>query len=155
MRTIYTDEAGTTAGEPVSVVASLIVNPDVHWFPVMRRLRGIWDQHIPSEYRRQNKHNLHHDFTFHAKNVSDGRKYPHWPEESRRALLRAMMAVPNEFEIPITLAAIRRGVLDWSGWPPEQKRQMTPAKSDHMSAFTTCIGEANNYIRAEYANSSR
>jgi hypothetical protein len=58
MRLIYTDEAATTAGEPVSVVAAFIVNPDVHWFPVMRRLRGIWDQHIPSEYRRQNRHHL-------------------------------------------------------------------------------------------------
>ena len=64
MRIIYTDEAGTTAPEPVSVVAALIVNPDVHWFPVTRRVRELWDHHIPSEYRHENPHTLHKDFRF-------------------------------------------------------------------------------------------
>ena len=40
MRLIYTDEAATTAREPVSVVAALIVNPDVHWFPVYEAAAG-------------------------------------------------------------------------------------------------------------------
>jgi hypothetical protein len=149
MRNIYTDEAGISAPEPVSVVAALIVNPDIHWFPFMRRLREIWDHHIPSEYRHDNKHKLHNDFTFHAKNVSDGTKYPRWAEGSRLKLLQAMMAIPSEFEIPIAFAGVRRGALDWSGWPKDKKR-MTPAKSDHMSAFMACIGEANRFVRTEY-----
>jgi hypothetical protein len=151
VRIIYTDEAGISNPEPVSVVVALIVNPDVHWFPVMRRLRQIWDQHIPSEYRRGNKHTLHDDFTFHAKEVLDRSKYPKWPEEGRRTLLKSMMAIPSEFEIPVVLSAVKRGAFDWSGWPKE-KKHMTPAKSDHMSAFTGCIGEANEFVRAEYPN---
>src|SRR5580700_9923761 len=150
MRNIYTDEAGTSSVEPISVVAALIVNPDVHWFPVMRRLRQIWDQHIPSEYRHENKHKLHNDFTFHAKRVSDGTKYPRWNEEGRRALLQAMMALPSEFEIPICVAAVKRGAFDWSGWPEKERKRMTPAKSDHMIAFTACVGEANKVVRTEY-----
>ncbi len=152
MRNIYTDEAGTSAGEPVSVVAGLIVNPDVHWFPVMRRVRELWDHHIPSEYRHENQHTLHKDFTFHAKRVSDGTKYPRWKEDSRRAVLQAMMAIPGEFGIPITFAAVKRGAFDWSGWPAHRKKQMTPAKSDHMFAFLGCIGEANEFVRTEYEN---
>jgi hypothetical protein len=152
MRNIYTDEAGTSAPEPVSVVAALIVNPDIHWFPVVRRVREIWDQHIPSEYRHDNKHRLHKDFTFHAKQVSDGTKHPRWAEVSRGTLLRAMMAIPSEFEIPIAFAAVKRGALDWSGWPQERKKSMTPAKSDHMSAFMGCIGAANEFVRTEYEN---
>jgi len=58
------------APEPVSVAAALIVNPDIHWYPVIRCLRQVWNHHIPSEYRHDNKHKLHKDFTFHA-NVSD------------------------------------------------------------------------------------
>jgi hypothetical protein len=118
----------------------------------MRRLCEIWDQHIPSEYRHDNKHKLHKDFTFHAKHVSDGTKYPRWAEGSRGTLLQAMMAIPSEFEIPITFAAVKRGSLDWSGWPQERKKAMTPAKSDHMSAFMACIGEANKFVRTEYEN---
>jgi hypothetical protein len=150
MRNIYTDEAGTSSGEPVSVMAALIVNPDVHWFPVIRRLQGLWDHHIPSEYRHDNQHSLHKDFTFHAKRVSDASKYPRWKQESRRALLQAMMAIPQEFDIPITFAAVKRGAHDWSGWPEQRKKQMTPAKSDHMMAFVGCIGKANAVVRAEY-----
>jgi hypothetical protein len=136
----------------VSVVAGLIVNPDIHWFPVMRRVRELWDDHIPSEYRHDNQHTLHKDFTFHAKRVSDGTKYPRWKEESRLALLQAMMAVPGEFDIPITFAAVRRGAFDWSGWPEHRKKQMTPAKSDHMCAFMGWIGEANKFVRTESEN---
>jgi hypothetical protein len=149
MRIIYTDEAGTTAPEPVSVVVALIVNPDIHWFPVMRRVRELWDHYVPSEYRHENQHNFHRDFTFHAKRISDGTKYPRWKEESRRALMQAMMAIPGEFDIAITFAAVKRGALDWSGWPEHRKKQMTPAKSDHMSAFIGCIGAANEIVRTE------
>lgn len=152
MRNIYIDEAGTSTPEPVSVVAALVVNPDVHWFPVMRRVQGLWDHHIPSEYRHDNQHALHKDFTFHAKRVSDASKYPRWKEESRRALLGAMMAIPGEFDIPITFGAVKRGALDWSGWPEHRKKQITPTKSDHMSAFMGCIGEANKLVRTEYPN---
>jgi hypothetical protein len=152
MRIIYTDEAGTTAPEPVSVVAALIVNPDIHWFSVIRRLQELWDHHIPNEYRHDNQHTLHKDFAFHAKRVSDGTKYPRWKEESRRALLQAMMAISGEFDIPITFAALKRGAFDWSGWPEHRQKQMTPAKSDHMFAFLGCIGAANEYVRTEYEN---
>jgi hypothetical protein len=99
------------APEPVSVAAALIVNPDIHWYPVIRCLRQVWNHHIPSEYRHDNKHKLHKDFTFHA-NVSDGTKYPGWAEESRRALLQSMMAMPAEIEIPIIFAAVKRGAFD-------------------------------------------
>ena len=150
MRVIYTDEAGVTTGEPVTIVAGLIVNPDVHWAPAITRIRQAWDEHIPTEYRRQNKHKIHKDFTFHAKDVSDGRKYPNWPEERRRALLKAMMGIPREFEIPVVCAAVKRGALDWTGWPDSQRKQMTPAKSDHMSAFLQCIGEANKFIAVHH-----
>ncbi len=62
------------------------------------------------------------------------------------------MAVPGEFDIPITFAAVRRGAFDWSGWPEHRKKQMTPAKSDHMCAFMGWIGEANKFVRTESEN---
>jgi hypothetical protein len=90
---------------PLSLIQTFIGTP------VIRRLRQVWDHHTPSEYRHDNKHKLHKDFTFHA-NVSDGTKYPGWAEESRRALLQSMMAMPAEFEIPIIFAAVKRGAFD-------------------------------------------
>jgi hypothetical protein len=32
------------------------------------------------------------------------------------------------------------------------KKSMTPAKSDHMSAFIGCISAANEFVRTEYEN---
>jgi hypothetical protein len=152
VRIIYTDEAGISTPEKVSVVAALIVNPDAHWFPIMRRIREVWDQHIPTEYRHGNRHKFHGDFTFHAKEVVDQSRYPNWDEDSRRALMESMMAIPREFEIPVSLSAVKRGAFDWSGWPTENKKSMTPAKSDHMMAFAGCIAEANEFIKSEMPN---
>jgi len=145
VRNIYTDEAGTSAPEPVSVVAALVVNQDLHWFPVIRHGGDLGSVH-PKQLSAPEQTRV----AFHAKHVSDGTKYPGWAEESRRSLLRSMMAIPGEFEIPVSFAAVKRGAFDWSGWPEKHKRQMTPAKSDHMSAFTACIGTANNFIKSEY-----
>ena len=61
-----------------------------------------------------------------------------------------MMSLPSGFEIPICVAAVKIGALDWSGWPEIERKRMTAAKSDHMIAFTACIGEANKVVRTDY-----
>jgi hypothetical protein len=142
MRNIYVDEAGTTAPEPVTIVVGVVTNLDTDWFPVLRKMRLLWDSHVPARHRK--------DFHFHAKAVSDGNRWSGWSEDSRRRLMRAVMELPGEFRMPVAFAAVKRGAFDWSGWPKEHRKKMTAAKSDHMIAFSACIGEADNLIRTEY-----
>jgi hypothetical protein len=144
MRNIYTDEAGTSAIEPMTVVAAILVNPDTHWFPVLRRIRQIWDDQIPKQYRK--------GFVFHAKLLSHGREYPNWYEEARRSFMRSIMKLPWEFHIPIAVGGVKRGAFDWSGWPNKDKRTMTPAKSDHMMAFMCCMAQADKFVRENYGH---
>jgi hypothetical protein len=138
VRNIYTDEAGINAEDPATVVVGLVVQPDTQWFPVLRRIRQIWDQYVPAHYRN--------GFVFHTLQVLNGRRWSNWPEEKRRALVTAMMRIPWEFEIPIAIGVAKRGN-PWQGWPDHLRKKMTPKNSDHMIAFLFCMSQADEYIR--------
>lgn len=134
MRNIYTDEAGTSAKEAVSVVVALIVDPDTRWFPVVAALAALY-QDIPSQYRS--------GFAFHARRLFGQNKYPGWSYEDRKAFMRRVMTLPSKFDIPIALGATRRGRVDSSKWP---EKKMNAAQVDHLWAFTLCIGMCNQHL---------
>jgi hypothetical protein len=76
VRLIYTDEAGTSAKEPVCVVASVIVHGDQQWRPLENEVQRIVKERVPS--------NLKEKFIFHATEVfSGGKKIDRlaWPFE--------------------------------------------------------------------------
>lgn len=51
VRFIYTDEAGTSANEPVTVVVALVVDADTQWMPAFQRISALLER-VPATPRR-------------------------------------------------------------------------------------------------------
>jgi hypothetical protein len=94
VRNISTDEAGTSAPEPVTLVVALLVHVDTQWLPAVRELRHLFGQ-VPAQY--------HEGFAFHAKWISAANKYPDWKEKDRTEFMCSVMNLPGTFNIPIAL----------------------------------------------------
>jgi hypothetical protein len=137
VRNIYTDEAGTSPAphEPYRVVIGLIVHADTQWFPALQRF-GELLQGVPHQYRK--------NFSFHAKDLFARNKYPNWDYEERKELMRDVMRIPFEFDIPIAVSAVKKGAHDWTAWP---EKKMSTTMVDHLIAFTFCMFAADYYLR--------
>jgi hypothetical protein len=66
VRFIYTDEAGTSAKEPVTVVIGLVVNPDTQLLPATSEVDKIFAT-VPPQCRKT--------FEFHATSIWGNKKY--------------------------------------------------------------------------------
>ncbi|UPJ30297.1 DUF3800 domain-containing protein [Bradyrhizobium sp. CW1] len=136
MRYIYLDEAGTSAKEPVSVVAGIIVHADQQYVLAEQRLQQLL-QMVPPELRG--------DFVFHAKSVwGDHSLREAWPFEDRLEYLKRMMAIPRELGLAVTIGIVRRS------WEIPSIVAMPKEKFQHLMAFFHCIAKADKYIR-DYA----
>src|ERR1700733_11217049 len=80
VRIIYSDEAGISANEPVSVVVSLVVHADTQWKPVVGQMVQLMRQYVPQEYWPT--------FALHTKTLVTQRTYPNWDRPSRYVFLR-------------------------------------------------------------------
>jgi hypothetical protein len=102
VRFIYADEAGTSHGEPIAVVAGVIVHADTQWRPLEAALAQAFDQHVPASLRK--------GFVFHATEVFHGNKWREvWPLEDRMRLYDAVLAIPFRLSAAISIAAARGG----------------------------------------------
>jgi hypothetical protein len=101
VRLIYTDEAGTSAREPVCVVSGVIVHADEELRTVQRELeRAIW-QGVPSQYQG--------NFVFHATEVFSGGRHIDrdvWPFADRLDFLKAILCLPFVHDLPIFLGKV-------------------------------------------------
>ncbi|MFA6967145.1 DUF3800 domain-containing protein [Bosea sp. (in: a-proteobacteria)] len=132
---IYIDEAGTSALEPVTVVAGVIIDADRHWRLASEMVADVLDEYVPAAIRP--------NFLFHAKKVWGGLKeYRHlWTKEQRFDLIAAMASIPRFLPSAITIAKCRR---DYR--PPIDDR-LSPHAFHHLFAFTRCIARSNKYVR--------
>jgi hypothetical protein len=134
VRYIYLDEAGISPKEPVSVVAGIIVHADKQWRLAEQRVTEVFDA-VPDHFRS--------DFIFHATSIwSDEKFRDRWSMEDRLALLKAMMALPRQLEIPICLGIVRRNAPSVN-----LPTQLTQAQYQHIVAFYLCVSRADKYIR--------
>jgi hypothetical protein len=100
VRYIYVDEAGTSAKEPVSVVAGIIIHADTQYMAVEKRLNEVL-QLVP--------HELREGFVFHAKSVWSDRSYREvWSFADRLDFLKKVMAIPREMGLAIAVGMVRR-----------------------------------------------
>jgi Protein of unknown function (DUF3800) len=140
MRFIFVDEAGRSAGEPVTVVTGIVANADEHVLSaealVLEALGAV-----PSHFKE--------GFVFSAKDVFGNQKYrEQWSLTDRLNLLHAMMSVPRKIGMAITLGAQWRGAL-----PPEayaryrEKGLHRKEDADHLHAFALAMSMADRSIR--------
>jgi hypothetical protein len=135
VRFIYTDEAGTSANEPATVVVGLVVHADKQLLPAIEAVEQVLTL-IPEKYRE--------GFVFHATAIWNSPRYrPDWSMEDRKAFLMAMMAVPRACGIAISYGIFYRdGQID----PKTNLDGMTAVQYQHAHAFGSCMACADEYI---------
>ena len=139
LRYIYLDEAGTSANEPVTIVAGIIVDADTQWRAAEAKVNELL-QEVPEKLQK--------DFIFHAKDISGSRKNRDiWSDSGRLSLLTNMMAVPRLLNIPIVIGMVRRRFT-----VPEEflLKKLKMEQFHHLMAFQLCLAKADMYIR-DYA----
>jgi hypothetical protein len=133
VRYIYVDEAGTSAKEPITVVAGVIVHADIQYIAVEKRLHELIQDSVPAQLRD--------GFIFHAKEVwSDRSLRKVWSFDDRLRFLKRVMAIPREMGLAVSLGMVRRDSSVPDGALSREKFQ-------HVMAFFFCIGRADKYIR--------
>lgn len=137
MRFIYTDEAGISAKEPVSVTAGVIVDADSQWRRAEASLHAIYDAHVPAQYRS--------NFIFHATEVFSGGKRIDravWPLEARFNLLLSVVALPRMLGIGICVGKVRR-----DAQYPSPVPGITPLQWQHIESLFYCLQAADGWVR--------
>jgi hypothetical protein len=142
VRYIYLDEAGTSAKEPVSVVAGIIVHPDNQWRTVLQEMERLFDEYVPTKLR--------HGFVFHASDIfSGGRFRDEWSGDSRWRLLTEVASIPRRFGLPICYSLYRRDSMPKEVYESVASKpvQLAAHEFDHLLAFSTCAASADRYMR--------
>lgn len=132
MRFVYLDEAGTSAREPVAVVAGVIIRPDEQWKALELHIESLINRYIPETKRRE--------FVFHATELfSGGKAFPRseWPRALRWQILEEVLSIPMYFELPVVLGYSRKFI--------------APGMSDnlthHAMAYTLCAIATNAFMK--------
>ncbi|WPZ35404.1 DUF3800 domain-containing protein [Thalassobaculum sp. OXR-137] len=136
MRHIFIDEAGTSAGEPVTVVAGVIIRSDCHWRQLDEYLLTIIKRHIPEQYQD--------GFVFHAKDISAGNGIFSdrnlWPPKRRWDIIKDVLRANREIGYDIVLGIVRK----------DKETKLTPAQEAHirhLSAFAHCLTGVELFLK--------
>lgn len=137
---IYVDEAGTSALEPVTVVAAVIVHADTQWKLAHSELNRLLDLYVPSSLRE--------GFIFHAKEIWSGYRSLNepWPMISRKKLIEEVSSIPRRLKMAISIGRVRRDAPQ-NKLPPETAKKINHNEFQHIMAFGMCIRRANSYVR--------
>ena len=146
MRLIYTDEAGTSAKEPVCVVAAVIVDGDKQWRPLESEMRRIIEERVPEKIRPK--------FVLHATEIFSGGKQVNrddWPFEERLDFLKEILCLPIVHDIPIAVGIeFKRDwseLIDFDSIKMLDTKPMNSNKWSHLMAFNTCMEKADLFLR--------
>lgn len=132
---IYSDEAGTSAKEPVTVVVGIVIHADKHWQASAALLNKILDDLVPSDLRK--------GFVFHAKDVWSAYRDHNetWDRESRALLIGAVASIPRLMGMAISIGIVRRTF----EFPLPMK--LKQHDFHHILAFRRCMTRADKYVR--------
>jgi hypothetical protein len=134
---VYMDEAGTSANEPVAIVAAIVVHGDDQWRPAVEYLNYLLNRYVPVELRD--------DFIFHALELYTGGKHKEyknsWPFAERLRLMGKILAIPRKFDLPVVFGYFRHE--DGDG---------VESAIRHQAAFAICLKKANDFIKVNFPN---
>jgi hypothetical protein len=131
VRFLYVDEAGTSAREPMTVVAGVLLHADRHWLPARSYVSSLLDSYVPSHLRN--------GFVFHAKKVwNGGRDIPGWEITSRLRLIKAMAKVPRVLGMHLCVGKVRRDTA-----VPDFVGKIRKEQFQHAEAFVRCVAQAD------------
>jgi hypothetical protein len=137
VRFLYLDEAGTSAQEPVALVAGVVVHADQQWRVLERHISGLVAEVVPEDSRG--------GFAFHATELfSGGRTFPRglWPAEQRWGLLDRLVSIPSTFGVPLVVGFFRKDAI---GTNPGAAR--IPDAMAHALAYAFCAIGADLFMR--------
>jgi hypothetical protein len=141
VRFVYVDEAGTSAHEPIVVVAAVIAHADTQCEAVEARIAKVMEK-APKSFREKYP-------IFHAKTIWGSRDFrDEWDLAARKALLQEMMSIPREMKLAIAFGAERKA----DPVPPDIANARRSVVC-HGLAFQTCLALADGWIR-EFAASN-
>jgi hypothetical protein len=144
-RFIYTDEAGTSAKEPVRVVASVVVDGDTELRDVASNLADLVKSHVPTQYQS--------NFIFHAKDIFSGGKYRgSWSSDHRLQFYKAVLELPQKHKLPIALGVVFSGVYQHI-LAEHIPQSIAENHYEHCLAFSNCIERADFFL-SNYLNGS-
>jgi hypothetical protein len=131
------DEAGISSREPIVLVVAIIVDADRRWKRLESRIHEIAaERGIDPE-----------QIVFHAKDLFHGTGlFPRdkWPLKERLDILRKLVSIPHQFNIPFAYGFFRRGQITVPPHAPDVEAR----KAQH-TAFVSCVLAAEQYMRAE------
>jgi hypothetical protein len=134
MRLIYIDEAGTSAHEPISLVAAVILNADLHWRKADSELSRLFDAYVPRDLRE--------GYVFHSKDVFGGGAHRElWDEGARMQLMKGVASIPRRLGLVLTIGSTRRDA------PAEDVGSLRPEQFHHVMAFLMCLAHADAFAR--------
>jgi hypothetical protein len=145
VRFIYTDEAGTSAKEPVCVVASVIVHGDKQWRTLQGEIGRIVSERVPVDLRD--------NFNIHATEVFSGGKKinrQHWSFEERLDFLKEIICLPFIHDAPIALGVSFKRE-DWTALIDLKQLKLNNNKYAHFLAFARCMERSDLFLR-KYLN---
>jgi hypothetical protein len=142
VRLIYLDESGINERDEHLCVAGVIVHGDTQWRQVRDAIAKVVSDWLPPSD--------HRDFIFHATDLFHGSDYWDrwvWPEEIRHQILRELIAVIVDHELPVVAHARSReafgaGVLQGKSSLPQNKTAIM-----YGMAAAQCIAVADHWIR--------
>ena len=136
-RFIYVDEAGTSAGEAVTVVAGVFVHPDEQWGEAKAYLDRLREE-VPEEIRQC--------YVFHAKDIYSGGKIfkrKKWGKPVRWPILEKLLACPRACGLPVVFSYQR----------PFEDAELDPMdeiRTRHEVAFACMLRTANVGMKEMY-----
>lgn len=137
------DEAGISAHEPAIVVASIIIDGDNQYSAVKTDLSKIAEKYIPEKDRD--------NFIFHATELFSGGKYfnrENWPREKRWEILREILKLVPQHDIPVCLCFMSRN--DFNKSMSELGKTESLDEIAHTLAFVFCTLTIDKWMR-DYA----
>jgi Protein of unknown function (DUF3800) len=143
MRYIYTDEAGTSAREPVCVVAAVIVDADNQWRDLDLAIKSAIHEWVPESIRD--------NFYIHATEIFSGGKTvkrDEWPLESRLSFLKTILSIPRLYDVPIAIGKIVKAERSFPISEEDMKKfGINHNGMCHLTAFVDCMEKADYFLR--------